>query len=67
LQRFLKVFIEGQLFHDKRRNLNVTKSFFSILLHEVLMAFIEWELFHDKRRNSTVYERYLVDFIGTVA
>jgi hypothetical protein len=37
----------------------------SFYWHEVVIGFIECELFHNKRRNLIVYEKHMVDFIGT--
>jgi hypothetical protein len=51
-------FIEGELFHDKRRKLIVCEKLPSILLEVVLMSFIECELFYDKRWNLIVYETF---------
>jgi hypothetical protein len=50
-------FIEGEVFHDKRRNLTVYETLPLIIVSSSRKDIYWKELFHDKRRNLTVYEK----------
>jgi hypothetical protein len=59
------VFIEGELFQDKRRNLIIYDGNNELYWQETMMTFIERELFRDKRRNLAFYEKSLGRFFLT--
>jgi hypothetical protein len=52
-------FIEGELFHDKRRKLIVYKKLSVDWFGRNLDGMYERELFHNKRMNLNVYESFI--------